>query len=173
MFAICFLLLPCHFPSYSVTLSSPQKHLPCVFWVLHYLFFDDSGFFFLYFCCVFSTSTFHAFTAFFYFLVLLSCIAFDLSGPPYSLHWPCNKPNRYSCVKRYHYGNAQRTTMHPSPTLGLTRVKGSYWSQCQLLRYKRQGTPLGRSAWRELMQTLRERPCRHGGFKPRTVGQQC
>lgn len=46
--------------------------------------------------------------------------------------------------------------MHPSPTLGLTRVKGSYWSQCQLLRYKRQGTPLGRSAWRELMQTLRE-----------------
>lgn len=49
MFAICFLLLLCHFPSYSVTLPSPQKHLPCVFWVLHYLFFDDSGFFLYFF----------------------------------------------------------------------------------------------------------------------------
>lgn len=145
------------FYCYIVTSPATQLHyhLPISF----ALFFLWSQWVFFFFCIsavFFSTSTFRAFTAFFYFLVLLSCIAFDLSGPPYSLHWPGNKPNRYSCVKRYHYENAQRTTMHPSPTLGLTRVKGSYWSQCQLLRYKRQGTPLGRSAWRELMQTLRE-----------------
>lgn len=125
MFAICFLLLACPFPSYSVTLSSPQKLYPFFFSFVLFVF-DNTGFF-LYFCCVFSTSTFCAFTAFFYFLVLLTCIAFDLSGPPYSLHWPCNKPNRYSCVKRYHYGNARRTIMHALPgSRGVTGANASY-----------------------------------------------
>lgn len=76
MFAICFLLLPCHFPSYSVTLSSPQKHLPCVFWVLHYLFFDDSGGFFFVFLLCFFNFNFSCFYSIFLFpgVVKLHCV---------------------------------------------------------------------------------------------------
>lgn len=172
MFAICFLLLHCHFPSYSVTLSSPQKHLPCVFWVLHYLFFDDSGVFFVFLLCFFNFN-FSCFYSIFLFpgVVKLHCVwPFRATvQSPLTLQqtkqifmcktlslWKCTENNHASISYTWPY-QGQGEVLEPMP---VTQVQEA-------------GHTVGKKCMQRTHADTERKPCRHGGFKPRTVEQQC
>lgn len=162
------------FYCYIVTSPATQLHyhLPISF-ALFFFMITVGVFFFLYFCCVFFNFNFSCFYSIFLFpgVVKLHCVWPFRATVQSPLTWQqtkqifmCKTLSLWKCTENNH-----ASISYTWPYQG----QGELLEPMPVTQVQEVGHTVGKKCMERTHADTERKPCRHGGFKPRTVGQQC